>query len=79
MRQELFDFAKAKKDLFRGITPKLYPKWTQIYAHALVEKVDFDEPPEEVARKATSALTKLFAGDIGHLTSSLRETLRLKS
>ncbi len=77
-RQRIFDFAKSHKDLYRGITSKLYPKFTQVYARALVEKDDFDAPPEEVVRQATAALTSLFTGDIAQLVGSLSEILHLK-
>jgi hypothetical protein len=76
VRQSIFDFAKAHRDLFRGITSKLYPKFTQVYTRALVEKDDYDAPPEEVVRKATTALSSLFAADIAQLISGLRSVLR---
>jgi hypothetical protein len=78
IRQRIFEFAKVHKDLYRGITSKLYPKFTQVYARVLVEKDDFDAPPEEVIRQATTTLSSLFEGDIAQLTSSLQEILRHK-
>jgi len=77
--QRIFDYAKGQKDLYRGITSKLYPKFTQVYSRALVEKDDFDAPPEEVIRQATGALNDRFAGDISQLTMSLREVLHLRA
>jgi hypothetical protein len=79
VREQLFEFAKAHKDLYRGIRPKLSAKFTQVYAHSLLEKGDFDAPPEEVIQKARTALSTLLAGDITQITIGLREILRLKA
>ncbi|MBI5066936.1 MAG: PD-(D/E)XK nuclease family protein [Deltaproteobacteria bacterium] len=76
VRERLFDFAKTHKDPFKGIPSKLYPMFTQVYSRPLVEKDDFDAPPEEVIQQAAAALTERFAGDIGQLIARVADFLR---
>ena len=74
-RKAIFACSQAHRENFPGGMTTLYPQWTTILSRDLLKKKDYGEL-ENIAERATEALSRALREDVPKVLASLKEVIR---